>query len=82
MSSIDISNTGSTNDLFGSYSLDGEYLVAFGNWKFRFVDQANRIKVIQDVFGVDVPVLHYVSNQYATWLSTRWSNSNKSRKVL
>ena len=68
MSSIDTSNTGSTNDLFGSYSLDGEYLVAFGNWKFRFVDQANRIKVIQEVFGIEVPTLHYVSNQYATWL--------------
>jgi hypothetical protein len=42
------------------YSLDGEYLVAFGNWKFRFVDQLNRIKVIQEVFGVEVPMLHYV----------------------
>ncbi|MCE5342095.1 MAG: LCP family protein [Eubacteriales bacterium] len=55
-------------DLFGSYSLDGSYRNAFGNWKFRFLDQANRIEVIKAVFGVDVPQLKYVTYDYAVWL--------------
>ena len=68
MSNIDVTNKDTLNQVFGSYSMDGEYLNAFGNWKFRFIDQANRIKIIKEVFGVDVSELSYVSDPYATWL--------------
>ncbi|MDD4039351.1 MAG: LCP family protein [Sphaerochaeta sp.] len=68
MSSIDVTDADTLNQVFGSYSMDGEYLNAFGNWKFRFIDQANRIKVIQEVFGVEVSELSYVSYPYAKWL--------------
>jgi hypothetical protein len=56
------------NGLFGSYSIDGSYINAFGNWKFRFINQETRIQAIADVFGVQVPRLKYVSSGYADWL--------------
>jgi LCP family protein required for cell wall assembly len=57
-----------TETLFGSYSLDGSYNNAFGNWKFRFLDQDHRIEVIKSVFGVEPAQLKYVSYDYAVWL--------------
>ena len=55
-------------DLFGSYSLGGSYQAAFGNWKFGFIDQDNRIQVLSEVFGAQAEPLRYVSRDYANWL--------------
>jgi len=65
-----LANAGSLDmdELFGSYSIDGSYINAFGNWKFRFIDQETRIQAIADVFGVQVPKLRYVTSEYADWL--------------
>ncbi len=57
-----------SDTLFGSYSLDGSYRNAFGNWKFRFLDQDHRIEAIQAVFGVETTQLKYVTYDYAEWL--------------
>ncbi|MDD2302478.1 MAG: LCP family protein [Eubacteriales bacterium] len=68
LSTLDTSSPDKTSDLFSAFSLDGEYRNAFGNWKFRFLDQAHRIQVIREAFGIDVSELTYVSYDYAAWL--------------
>jgi LCP family protein required for cell wall assembly len=63
-----LENWNGSGDQFGSYSLEGDYLVAFGNWKFRFPDQDHRAQVLKEAFGVEAPALRYVSSGYADWL--------------
>ena len=55
-------------DRIGSYVLTGKYRFALDNWNFTFTDQANRIDVIKQVYGIEVPELPYVSYEYTKWL--------------
>lgn len=55
-------------DKVGSYVLTGKYRFAFDNWNFTFTDQANRIDVIKQVYGIEVPEIPYVSYEYTKWL--------------
>ncbi len=52
----------------GSYVITGKYRTALNGWNFTFTDQENRKKVIQEVYGVEVPELKYVSYEYTKWL--------------
>jgi hypothetical protein len=38
------------------------------SWNFYFIDQDARIKLIKQVYEIDVPQQQYVSYQYANWL--------------
>lgn len=55
-------------DSLGSYVLMGKYRTALKGWNFTFTDQANRMKVLKAVYGVDVPEIPYVSYEYTHWL--------------
>lgn len=54
----------------GMYSMDGHYENIF-NWNFMITDQAKRVELIKQIYGVEVP-------QYADYTSnaanTRWEN--------
>ena len=52
----------------GSHVIAGKYRTALNDWNFTFTDQENRKKVIQEVYGVEVPELKYVSYEYTKWL--------------
>ncbi len=55
-------------DTIGSHVLTGTYRTALQEWNFTFTDQANRIAVIKDVYGIDVEKLPYVEFNYTKWL--------------
>ncbi len=59
-SNVDVAN-------LGSYTLAGPVNITLG-WTFCFTDQENRIEVIREVYGVDVPEQPYTSHSYALWL--------------
>ena len=50
------------------YSMGGRYALMF-NWSFCFTDQAERVKIIKEVFGVDVP--QYSQFTYSA-AASRW----------
>lgn len=52
----------------GSHVLSGEYQLALSEWNFTFTDQANRIAVLKEVYGIDAQELPYVSFAYTKWL--------------
>jgi len=54
----------------GSYVLEGEYGTGTtcGDFQFAITDQANRSKVLKDVFGIDASPLPYTSKKYIKWL--------------
>lgn len=52
----------------GSHVLTGNYRFALDNWNFTFTDQAHRIGVIKEVYGIDVEEIPYVSYEYTKWL--------------
>lgn len=70
----------------GSYVLSGEYRLALDEWNFTFTDQANRISVLKEVYGIDAQELPYVSFVYTKWLmSTGFAASrqiNISRMII
>jgi LCP family protein required for cell wall assembly len=51
----------------GSYTMEGSIRSAL-SWNFYFIDQDSRIKLIKDIYGIDVPKQEYVSYEYANWL--------------
>jgi len=55
-------------DSIGSHVITGEYRTALQGWNFTFTDQANRIEVIREVYGIEVEEIPYVSYQYTDWL--------------
>lgn len=55
-------------DSIGSYVITGPYKTALQGWNFTFTDQANRIDVIKQVYGIEVEELPYVSYDYTKWL--------------
>jgi len=52
----------------GSYVLAGSYRPALDGWNFTFTDQARRMEVIAEVFGVEAQPLSFVSHDYCEWL--------------
>ena len=65
---LNLANKVKNADNIGSYVLTGDYRFALDNWNFTFTEQANRIDVIKQVYGIDVPELPYVSYEYTKWL--------------
>lgn len=55
-------------DSIGSYVLTGKYRFALDNWNFTFTDQANRIDVLKQVYGIEAQEIPYVSYEYTKWL--------------
>ena len=55
-------------DEIGSYVITGDYRGALNGWNFTFTDQANRIDVIKNVYGIEVEEIPYVSYRYTEWL--------------
>lgn len=54
-------------DDIGSHTLDGKLRSALG-WNFYFIDQEYRKELINEIYGLEVPELEYVSYEYAIWL--------------
>lgn len=52
----------------GSHVLEGKYQRALSDWNFTFTDQQHRIDVIEQVYGIVVPELRFVSKNHADWL--------------
>lgn len=52
----------------GSYVLEGKYITALSEWNFTFTDQAHRLQVLKDAFGMDAEEIPYVSKKYTDWL--------------
>lgn len=65
---LNLANKVKNADTIGSHVLTGKYRFALDNWNFTFTEQANRIDVIKQVYGIDVPELPYVSYEYTKWL--------------
>lgn len=65
---LNLANKVKNAENIGSYVLTGDYRFALDNWNFTFTEQANRIDVIKQVYGIDVPELPYVSYEYTKWL--------------
>lgn len=55
-------------DTIGSHVLTGVYKTALLDWNFTFTNQANRIAVIKEVYGIDTAQIPYVSFAYTKWL--------------
>lgn len=55
-------------DTIGSHVLTGVYKTALLDWNFTFTNQANRIAVIKEVYGIDTAQIPYVSFEYTKWL--------------
>lgn len=54
----------------GMYSMDGHYANIF-NWNFMITDQAKRVELIKQIYGVELPQCEeYTANA----ASTRWEN--------
>ena len=67
---LNLLNKAQGSDEIGSYVITGKYRSALNGWNFTFTDQANRIDVIREVYGVEVPEIPYVSYKYTEWLMT------------
>lgn len=65
---LNLLNKIKNSDEIGSYVLTGPYRTALMGWNFTFTDQANRIDVIKEVYGIEVEELPYVSYEYTKWL--------------
>ena len=65
---LNLLNKVKNSDNIGSYVITGPYQTALKGWNFTFTDQANRIDVIKQVYGIEVPELPYVSYDYTKWL--------------
>jgi LCP family protein required for cell wall assembly len=42
-------------DAIQMYSMSGSYVSMFGEYCFTFTNQSNRVKIIKDVYGIEVP---------------------------
>lgn len=51
----------------GMHSLFGPYLNSI-SWNWTFVDQDNRVSIIKDIYGVDVPKYTNVTYEYSEWM--------------
>ncbi len=51
----------------GTHVFSGPYLGTLG-WNFTFTDQEHRISVINEVYGITVKPISFVSREYAQWL--------------
>ncbi len=56
-------------DDIGSHVLTGRYRSALRGWNFTFTDQAHRLEVIREVYGVEAEEIPYVSLEYTKWLT-------------
>ena len=65
---LNLLNKVANADSIGSYVLTGTYRTALQEWNFTFTDQANRIAVIKEVYGIEVEKLPYVEFAYTKWL--------------
>ena len=65
---LNLLNKVRNSDSIGSYVITGPYQTALEGWNFTFTDQANRIEVIKQVYGIEVPELPYISYEYTKWL--------------
>jgi polyisoprenyl-teichoic acid--peptidoglycan teichoic acid transferase len=52
----------------GSHTMECESFSVLLNWDFYLIDQKVRAALIEEVYGIDVPELQYVSYEYAKWL--------------
>ena len=57
-----------SSDLISTYSLFGDYKAGPIAWNWTFIDPANRIDVIQKVWGVTVSPLERTSYEFMQWL--------------
>ena len=57
-------------DSIGLYSMDGPMVTSL-DWSFCFPDQAKRVKLIKEVYGVDVPEITNAGSHTTLWLSRR-----------
>jgi LCP family protein required for cell wall assembly len=55
-------------DKIGSHTMEGKMLSVLLSWEFYFIDQKARAELIEEVYGIAVPELQYVSYEYAKWL--------------
>lgn len=65
-------------------SMDGDVHSIF-NWSFVITDQEKRVKIIKDVFGVDVPVYKEYTYASASYLWERMQSkviASKSKSIL
>ena len=55
----------------GSYALVGEYgtHTTCGDFQFRLLDQDNRIRVLEEAFGISAEPLPYMSLKFLRWLN-------------
>ena len=55
----------------GSYALEGEYgtHTTCGDFQFRLLDQDNRIRVLEEAFGISAEPLPYMSLKFLRWLN-------------
>lgn len=61
---------GLSSDDIGMYSMGGTLTNIF-NWNFCLTDQSNRVKIIQEVYGIDVPKELEYTADYAAY---RWAD--------
>lgn len=54
-------------DNIGMYSMTGHYYDK-GNWRYCFTMQKERLEIIKQVYGIDVPEQTRCTPQYADWL--------------
>ena len=48
----------------GMHSMSGKMRSLY-SWNFSFIDQDNRLKLIREIYGVDVPVIREITESYA-----------------
>jgi LCP family protein required for cell wall assembly len=68
--SIALANFGYSDidmDKIGSHTMEGGIRSAL-SWNFWFIDQEARVKLIKEIYGIDVPEQQFVSYEYAGWL--------------
>ncbi len=61
---------GLSSDDIGMYSMGGKLTNIF-NWNFCLTDQSNRVKIIKEVYGIDVPKELEYTADYAAY---RWAD--------
>ncbi|MCR4885531.1 MAG: LCP family protein [Clostridiales bacterium] len=55
----------------GSYAIEGEYgtHTTCGDFQFRLLDQDNRIRVLEEAFGISAEPLPYMSLKFLRWMN-------------
>jgi LCP family protein required for cell wall assembly len=59
---------GADTDAIELYTMQGSLRAALNGWNIHFVDQDARVKLLKDVYGIDVKPLSYCSFDYCEWL--------------